>query len=160
MNNIELWQSVLAQMQLALVQVVMLCPMAWMIGARYHGSIWLGAFILILSVFSYVGMGFFLGVWFAKRSEEVVVALSAIGVPLLVLGGTFFPLEIMPRAMQLVAQFDPILHMNQAFKGVAAYGLGVSELHFELIFLVLFCAVSMVLGVVSYRQMLTLEHQE
>lgn len=151
---------VLAQMQLALVQVVMLCPMAWIIGARYHGSIWLGAFILILSVFSYVGMGFFLGVWFAKRSEEVVVALSAIGVPLLVLGGTFFPLEIMPRAMQLVAQFDPILHMNQAFKGVAAYGLGVSELHFELIFLVLFCAVSMVLGVVSYRQMLTLEHQE
>jgi ABC-2 type transport system permease protein len=99
-------------------------------------------------------------VWFAKRSEEVVVALSAIGVPLLVLGGTFFPLEIMPRAMQQVAQFDPMLHMNQAFKGVAAYGLGVSDLHIELIFLVLFCAVSMVLAVVSYRQMLKLEHQE
>ncbi len=151
---------VLAQMQLALLQVLMLCPMAWLIGARYHGSLWLGAVILILSVVAYVGMGFFLGVWFAKRSEEVVVALSAIGVPLLVLGGTFFPLEIMPRAMQQLAQFDPMLHMNQAFKGVAAYGLGVSELRVELIFLVLFCAASMVLGVVSYRQMLRLEHQE
>jgi ABC-2 type transport system permease protein len=108
-------------------------------------------------VFAYVGMGFFLGARFARRSEEVVVALSAIGVPLLVLGGTFFPLEIMPGAMQAVAQLNPMLHMNQAFKGVAAYGLGVAELRFELSFLLLFCGLSLALGVRSYRQLLTLE---
>ena len=146
---------VLAQLLLAAVQVVMLYSIAWLIGARFHGSLWLGGLILLLSAFAYVGMGFFLGARFARRSEEVVVALSAIGVPLLVLGGTFFPLEIMPPAMQAVAQFNPMLHMNQAFKGVAAYGLGVGDLRFELIFLVLFCALSLSLGVRSYRQFLT-----
>lgn len=151
---------VLAQLQLALLQVVSLYAIAGFIGARYHGSVWLGGFVLLLSVFAYVGMGFFLGVRFAKKSEEVVVALSAIGVPLLVLGGTFFPLEIMPTAMQWVAQIDPMLHMNQAFKGVAAYGLGVAELQGELIFLILFCALSMVLGVKSYRHRLFMEQQE
>lgn len=51
---------VLAQLLLAAVQVFMLYSIAWYIGARYHGSLFLGGLILLLSVFSYVGMGFFL----------------------------------------------------------------------------------------------------
>ena len=137
---------VMAQLLLAAVQVVMLYSIAWLIGARFHGSLWLGGLILLLSVFSYVGMGFFLGARFARRSDEVVVA-------------TFFPLEIMPRAMQAAAQFNPMLHMNQAFKGVAAYGLGVADLRFELAFLLAFCGLSLVLGVRSYRQLLVLEQR-
>lgn len=145
---------VTAQLLLALMQVVMLYSIALFIGVQYHGSLLLGGLILLLSVFSYVGMGFFLGARFARRSEEVVVALSAIGVPLLVLGGTFFPLEIMPQGMQAVAQINPMLHMNQAFKGVAAYGMGFNELRFELTFLFVFCALSLVLGMQSYQHLL------
>ena len=145
---------VISQMLLALMQVVMLYSIALLIGAKYQGSLLLGGLILLLSVFSYVGMGFFLGARFARRSEEVVVALSAIGVPLLVLGGTFFPLEIMPQGMQAVAQINPMLHMNQAFKGVAAYGMGFQELLFELSFLLVFCCVSLALGIHSYRYLL------
>jgi ABC-type multidrug transport system permease subunit len=114
----------------------------------------LGGLILLLSVFSYVGMGFFLGVRFARRSEEVVVSLSAIGVPILVLGGTFFPLEIMPQAMQSLAQLNPILHMNQAFKGVAAYGKNFVDLRFELIFLWGFCGLCLGLGIHAFQQLL------
>ncbi len=147
----------LAQAALALVQVVTLYAIAYAIGARYRGSVPLGAGIVALSVLAYVGMGFYLGARWARRSEEVVVALSAIGVPLLVLGGTFFPLEIMPSAMQTLAQFDPMLHMNQAFKGVAAYGLGVAELRFELAFLLAFSALSLALGIASCRRLLDLE---
>lgn len=145
---------VIAQLLLALMQVVMLYSIALLIGAQYRGSIFLGGVILLLSVFSYVGMGFFLGARFARRSEEVVVALSAIGVPLLVLGGTFFPLEIMPQGMQNLAQINPMLHMNQAFKGVAAYGMGFYELRFELAFLVAFCGLSLALGIQSYQHLL------
>ena len=82
------------------------------------------------------------------------MALSAIGVPLLVLGGTFFPLEIMPAAMQTAAQLNPMLHMNQAFKGVAAYNFGIAELRFEFAFLFVFCAISLALGLKSYRYLL------
>lgn len=148
---------VLAQSALALMQVVMLYAIAYGIGARYHGSIALGALIITLSVFAYVGLGFFFGARFARRSEEVVVALSAFGVPLLVLGGTFFPLVLMPEAMQTVAHLNPILYMNEALKAVAAQGLGVAELRGELAFLVVFCLLSMGLGVSSYRHLLKLE---
>jgi ABC-2 type transport system permease protein len=145
---------VLSQLLLALMQVVMLYSIAFLMGARYHGSLLLGGLVLLLCVFSYVGMGFFLGVRFARRSEEVVVALSAIGVPILVLGGTFFPLEIMPQAMQNLAQINPILHMNQAFKGVAAYGKNFVDILFELIFLLGFCGLCLTLGLGSYQQLL------
>jgi ABC-2 type transport system permease protein len=148
---------VLAQTLLAALQVVVLCAIAHAIGARFHGSVALAVLVLALSVFAYVGMGFFFGARFARRSEEVVVALSAFGVPLLVLGGTFFPLELMPQAMQAVAQADPILHMNQALKGVAAYGLGVGELRLELTLLFAFCGVALGLGVTSYRHLLAAE---
>jgi ABC-2 type transport system permease protein len=136
------------------MQVVMLYSIALLMGVQYHGSLLLGGLILLLSVFSYVGMGFFLGVRFARRSEEVVVALSAIGVPILVLGGTFFPLEIMPQAMQSLAQLNPILHMNQAFKGVAAYGKNFVDLRFELIFLWGFCGLCLGLGIHAFQQLL------
>ena len=132
---------------------VMEVSMAWIYAPGVVFAV-LGGLILLLSVFSYVGMGFFLGARFARRSEEVVVALSAIGVPLLVLGGTFFPLEIMPQGMQNLAQINPMLHMNQAFKGVAAYGMGFHELRFELTFLLVFCGLSLALGVQSYRHLL------
>jgi ABC-2 type transport system permease protein len=151
---------VLAQTLLAALQVVVLCAIAWAIGARFHGSLTLALLVILLSVFAYVGMGFFFGARFAKRSEEVVVALSAFGVPLLVLGGTFFPLELMPAAMQAVAQFDPILHMNQALKGVAAYGLGWADLRTELALLFAFCGLALVLGVTSYRHLLAAEPGE
>ena len=49
--------------------------------------------------------------------------------------------------------------MNQAFKGVAAYGLGVAELRFELAFLVAFSSLSLALGVRSYRHLLVLEQR-
>ena len=56
--------------------------------------------------------------------------------------------------MQAVAQINPMLHMNQAFKGVAAYGMGLNELRFELCFLVVFCGLSLALGIQSYQHLL------
>jgi hypothetical protein len=47
-----------------------------------------------------------------------------------------------------------MLHMNQAFKGVAAYGKGFYELRFELTFLLVFCGLSLGLGIQSYLHLL------
>ena len=66
---------VLAQSALAVMQVVMLYAIAYAIGARYNGSIALGGLIIMLSVFAYVGLGFVYGARFARRSEDVLVAL-------------------------------------------------------------------------------------
>lgn len=66
----------------------------------------------------------------------------------------------MPQAMQNLAQLNPMLHMNQAFKGVAAYGRGVDEMRFELTYLLVFCGLSLALGIQSYRHLLVADKRQ
>jgi ABC-type polysaccharide/polyol phosphate export permease len=65
----------------------------------------------------------------------------------------------MPQAMQTLAHLNPVLHMNQAFKGVAAYGKNVVDLRFELIFLIGFCGLSLGLGIQAYQQLLDTDNR-
>lgn len=53
-----------------------------------------------------------------------------------------------------------MLHMNQAFKGVAAYGRGVDEMRFELTYLLVFCGLSLALGIQSYRHLLVADKRQ
>lgn len=148
---------VMAYLVIAFGQALIVYGIAYLFGGRFHGSILLGLIILILSVFSYVGTGFYFGTRFTKRTEDVNGPVAAFGVPLLVLGGTFFPISILPPYLLKLAYLDPIFHMNEALKGVSALGYGVRDISVHLIFLVVFTVLSMFLGVRSYRSMLVQE---
>jgi ABC-2 type transport system permease protein len=148
---------VLAFLVIAFGQTIIVYGIAYFFGGRFQGNVLLGLLILGLSVFSFVGLGFFFGARFTKRTEDVNGPVSAFGVPLLVLGGTFFPISILPSYLLTLAYLDPILHMNQALKGVSAQALGATDILTHLIFLIAFTLVSLVLGVRSYRLMLVKE---
>jgi len=145
---------VLAQSSIALGQTVIVYAIAFPLGSRYHGSVVLGAVVVALSVFAFVGLGFFFGSSFAKRAEDVNGPVAAFGVPLLVLAGTWFPVNLLPDFLLRIAYLDPIFHMNEALKGIAGRGAGLAELWGNLIFLVVFSAASLAIGVSSYRHML------
>jgi len=145
---------VIALSAVACGQTAIVFAVAYALGAHYHGSLPLGAAIVALSVFAYVGLGFFFGARFAKRAEDVNGPVAAFGVPLLVLGGTFFPVQLMPQFLIRVAWFDPVLHMNEAMKAVAGRGEGWQDLAGDLAFLALFAAAALALGIASYWRML------
>jgi len=148
---------VLALSVVAFFQSVIVYGIAFAMGARFHGDALLGATIVGLSVFAFVGLGFFFGARFAKRAEDVNGPVAAFGVPLLVLAGTWFPVKLLPKFLLQLAWFNPIFHMNEAFKGVAGRGLGWADLSTSLSFLVAFAFFSLALGIASYRRMLTEE---
>jgi ABC-2 type transport system permease protein len=147
----------LALSVVALGQTVLVFSLSWLIGGRFHGSAWLAGAIIFMSVLSYVGLGFLFGCRYARRVEDINGPLSAFGVPLLVLAGSFFPLQLMPDFLLQGAQLNPILHMNEALKGVAAQGLGVQALWPRLAFLAVFCGVSLALGILAYGRLLQAE---
>lgn len=148
---------VLALLVIAVVQTVIVFALARLLGARFHGDVWLALIIVVFSVFSYVGLGFVFGARFAKRAEDVNGPVAAFGVPLLVLAGTFFPVKLLPSFLLKLAYLDPVFHMNEALKAVAGRGLGWSALSGHLIFLGVFTALALIAGVISYRRMLTEE---
>ncbi|MFQ6115533.1 MAG: ABC transporter permease [bacterium] len=150
---------VLAHFTIALAQTIIVYGIAFVFGGRFQGSLLLGLIILCLSVFSFVGLGFFFGARFTKRTEDVNGPVAAFGVPLLVLGGTFFPVSILPPFLLALAYLDPIFHMNEALKAVSAQGKGAEDILIHLIFLIAFTTVALILGISSYQWMLVQERK-
>jgi ABC-2 type transport system permease protein len=141
-------------------QAFLVYGVALAFGGSFHGNWWLGALIVGLTVCVYVGLGFFFGARFARRTEDVNGPVAGFGVPLLVLGGTFFPVSMLPGSLLLLAQFDPVFHMNQALKGVWAEGRVLSDILPNVGILAGFAVLALGLGVRSYRAMLLQERGE
>lgn len=148
---------VLAHAVIAAGQTLIVYGIAAAFGARFHGSWTLGLFIIGLAVTSYVGMGFLFGTRFSRRTEDVNGPVAAFGVPLLVLGGTFFPPDVLPPFLLRLAYLDPIFHMNEALKPVSALGAGLMEVRVHVAFLCAFSLLSIVLGTRAYRSLLARE---
>jgi ABC-2 type transport system permease protein len=149
----------LAFLAIAAGQTAMVYGLAYTFGGRFHGNLGLGALVALLCVFTYVGLGFFFGARLARRAEDVNGPVAAFGVPLLVLGGTFFPVSLLPGYLLKLAWLDPVFHMNQALKGVSALGWGWAESAPHLAVLGLSAAAALLLGVRSYRHLLAQEKQ-
>jgi len=148
---------VAAYLGIALAQTLIVYGTALAFGGRFHGNWLLGLAIIGLSVCAYVGLGFFFGARFARRTEDVNGPIAGFGVPLLVLGGTFFPIAMLPPKLLLLAQADPVFHMNQALKAVWAEGKTLADVLPDVAFLCGFAVLALWLGIRSYRSMLIQE---
>jgi ABC-2 type transport system permease protein len=84
--------------------------------------------IVVLSIMAYVGVGFVLGTQFARRTEDVNALIAAFGVPLMILGGAFFPTTLFPKVLLDIAQYNPVYHMNEALTQVVAYNKTAADI--------------------------------
>lgn len=128
-------------------------------GAQFEGSLLLGGLLILLSIISYVGLGFILSTLLARRTEDVNSLVAAFGVPLLILGGAFFPTSFFPDALLKIAKFNPIYHMNEALVGVSANGDSLEKIESHFWFLSGFAVLVVLGGWLSYRRMLSIEQR-
>ena len=140
-------------------QTLLVYTIASFWNAKFHGSFLLGAIIILLSIISYVGVGFILGTQFARRTEDVNALVAAFGVPLLILGGAFIPSFVFPQTLLNLAQFNPVYHMIEAILGVSNDGKGLFEIIIHFRFLCLFAVLVVSLGWLSYRWMIDVERK-
>ncbi|MEL6553901.1 MAG: ABC transporter permease [Cyanobacteria bacterium J06621_11] len=151
----------LAHSVIGVGQTLVIFVIALIAGANFAGAAWpLAILIIWLSILAYVGLGFMLGAQFARRTEDVSALIAAFGVPLMVLGGAFLPIQFIPTSLIKVAKFNPIYHMTQALNDALLNTdnpLGEGEGHFW--FLLIFAAAMVVVGWFAYRRMLVQERQ-
>ncbi len=140
-------------------QTLLVYTISALVGAEFQGSIWLGLLIILLSIISYVGVGFILGTQFARRTEDVNALVAAFGVPLLILGGAFLPSSLFPKKLLDIAHYNPIYHMNEALLGVWAKGDNLVEISEHFWFLFVFALLMIVCGWLSYQRMLRVERR-
>jgi ABC-2 type transport system permease protein len=149
----------LAYSSIGIGQALLIYTIAAFWNAKFQGSLLLGGLIILMSIFAYVGVGFVLGTQLARRTEDVNSLVAAFGVPLLILGGAFFPATFLPAALLKIAKFNPVYHMNQALVGVSANAQGLDKIGSHFWFLCIFTVVVVVTGWLSYQRMLRVERR-
>jgi len=145
----------LGQTGRGLIQGVIVMGLAMgLFGVLIHGSIILVAALLLLGVFSFVGLGIVL-TSLAKDQETAQMMMMTLMFPMMFLSGVMFPLQQMPWYMQDIAKFLPLTYAADAMRKVMVLGAGVSAISTDLIILIAFGAIMIAIAVPLFRRIMT-----
>jgi len=145
----------LAQMARGILQGVLILVLAvTLFGVTVHGNILLVFALLLLGVFSFVGLGVVL-TSFAKDQETAVMMMTTIMFPMMFLSGVFFPIEQMPWFMQSISKVLPLTYVADALRKVMVLGAEIPALTTELSVLIVFGVVMTAIAVPVFKRAMT-----
>ena len=145
----------LAQMARGILQGTLILVLAiTLFGVTVHGNILLVFALLLLGVFSFVGLGVVL-TSFAKDQETAVMMMTTIMFPMMFLSGVFFPIEQMPWFMQSISKVLPLTYVADALRKVMVLGADIPALTTELSILIIFGAVMIAIAVPVFKRAMT-----
>jgi ABC-2 type transport system permease protein len=119
-----------------------------------QGSILLVFALLLLGVFSFVGLGIVI-TSFAKDQETAQMMMMTLMFPMMFLSGVFFPIQQMPWYMQDISRVLPLTYASQALRKVMVLGAGIPDITTELAVMIVFGAIMIAIAVPVFRRMMT-----
>ncbi len=145
----------IAQTVRGLIQgAVILLLAVGIFGVSIQGNILLVFALLLIGVFSFVGLGIVI-TSFTKDQETAQMLMMTLMFPMMFLSGVFFPIQQMPWYMQDIAKFLPLTYAADALRKVMVLGAGVPQISTELIILVTFGVVMIAIALPVFRRMMT-----
>jgi ABC-2 type transport system permease protein len=145
----------LAQTARGLLQGVIILVLASLLfGVSIQGSILLVFGLLLLGVFSFVGLGVVL-TSFAKDQETAMMVMMTLMFPMMFLSGVFFPVQQMPWYMQDISKALPLTYAADALRKVMVLGAGVPEIATELTVLIAFGVIMIAIAVPVFKRAMT-----
>jgi len=144
--------KVLAQTIRGLIQGAIIVILAVLLfGVVIYGSILLVVALLLLTVFSFVGLGILI-TSFTGREETATMVMMTLMFPMMFLSGVFFPIQQMPAFMQDVAHLLPLTYAAQALRKVMVLGAGVDAVFTEVVILSAFGLVLLAIAVPMFKK--------
>jgi len=145
----------MAQTARGLIQGTIILGLAiGIFGVTIQGSILLVFALLLLGVFSFVGLGIVI-TSFTKDQETAQMLMMTLMFPMMFLSGVFFPIQQMPWYMQGISKMLPLTYASDALRKVMVLGAGVSQISTELIILIAFGVVMIAIALPVFRRMMT-----
>jgi ABC-2 type transport system permease protein len=145
----------IAQMVRGIIQGVVILVLAVVLfGVTIEGSIPLIFALLLLGVFSFVGLGIVI-TSFAKNEETAAMIMMTIMFPMMFLSGVFFPIQQMPGFMQGISKMLPLTYATTALRKVMTLGAGIPAIATELAVLIGFGTVMLIIAVPVFKRAMT-----
>jgi ABC-2 type transport system permease protein len=144
--------KVMAQTVRGVVQAAIIFAIAvGLFGVVIYGNLLLVAALILLTVFSFVGLGILI-TSFADREETATMVMMTLMFPMMFLSGVFFPIQQMPWYMQDVALILPLTYATTALRKVIVLGAGVSAVWTDVVVLLLVGIVLLAIAVPLFKK--------
>ncbi len=144
--------KVMAQTVRGMIQGFIILLLAVVLfGVIIEGNILLVIFLILLTVFSFVGLGILI-TSFTENEETATMVMMTLMFPMMFLSGVFFPLQQMPWYMQGLAKFLPLTYATTALRKVMVLGADFSAVGTEVLILVTFGIVLLAIAVPMFKQ--------
>jgi ABC-2 type transport system permease protein len=145
----------LAQTARGLLQGVLILTLAVVLfGVTIQGSILLVFGLLLLGVFSFVGLGVVI-TSFAKDQETAMMLMMTLMFPMMFLSGVFFPIQQMPWYMQGISKVLPLTYASTALRKVMVLGADIPAITTELTILIVFGIVMTAVALPVFKRAMT-----
>jgi ABC-2 type transport system permease protein len=144
-----------AQTARGLIQGLIILGLAiGIFGVAIQGSLLLVFALLLLGVFSFVGLGIVI-TSFTKDQETAQMLMMTLMFPMMFLSGVFFPIQQMPWYMQDISKVLPLTYASDALRKVMVLGSGIPQISTDLIVLIVFGVVMIAIALPVFRRMMT-----
>jgi len=136
---------------IAIVQIIIFIAVARLFGMDIVGSLGLAFLIFFLTGLCSIGIG--MVVASLSKSENQAEPLCWIfAMPLAMLSGCWFSIEMLPSYLRTVAYAFPYAHAIDASRSVLIRGVGLEAVSYDLLFLVGWAVVIFAIGVILFRR--------
>lgn len=133
--------------------IVLAIAMA-LFGVTIQGSILLAFFMLLLGIFSFIGIGI-MAISMSGDQASSTMIVNLLMFPMMFLGGIFYPIQQMPWFMQAISQVIPLTYAADAMRKIMLLNAGIGDVMSQIVILVAFGVVTMTIAVPLFRKSMT-----
>ncbi len=134
--------------------VIVLTAMVLIFGIPIRGSITFMFFASFLYLLSTLGLGLFVSTISKTQQQAMMLAIFVVMLPMIYLSGFAFPIENMPKIIQLTTYFIPMRYFTTIIRGIILKGTGFAELWKELLMLLIMGIAILYLSSLRFRKKL------
>lgn len=145
----------LSQTARGLIQAVIILVMAVTVfGVTIQGNLLLVFALLLLGVFSFVGLGIMI-TSFSSDQQTATMLMMTVTFPMIFFSGVFFPIQQMPWYMQDISKFLPLTYAADALRKVMVLGASMPVIGTDLIVLIIFGIVTSAIALPVFSREMT-----
>jgi ABC-2 type transport system permease protein len=144
-----------AQVVRGLLQALLTLVLAVVLfGVVVHGSYGLLALLLLLTVFSFIGIGIMVSA-LASQQETAMTIMMTLTFPMLFLSGALFPVQQMPVVMQWISRGLPLTYAVEALRKCVVLGTGISGMMTQIWVMLGFGVIFTVISIPVFNRAIT-----
>jgi len=132
--------------------VIVLTAMVLIFGIPIRGSVTFMFFASFLYLLSTLGLGLFVSTISKTQQQAMMLAIFVVMLPMIYLSGFAFPIENMPKIIQLTTYFIPMRYFTTIIRGIILKGIGFAELWQESLILLIMGIVILYLSSLRFNK--------